>query len=176
MATTARYYTSGKGIRKPIRMIVLHSAENQQLPGQAERIVEFFASKTAPQASAHYAVDNKVVAQSVDDEDVAWAVGVWAANLDSISIEATGQAAFTAAQWANQYSKDMINQLVGLCKRLGQKYSIPPVHLTLGQILDGKTKGYCTHADITAAYKVLGGHTDPGHNFPMQTVLDLIKG
>ena len=176
MATTAKNYTPGIGIRKPIRMIVLHSAENQQLPGQAEAIVKYFASKDAPQASAHYAVDNKIVAQSVDDEDVAWAVGVWAANLESISIEMTGQAAFTAEQWNNAYSKSMINQVVGLCKRLGQKYSIPPVHLTVGQIIDGKTKGYATHADITAAYKVMGGHTDPGPNFPLQTVLDLIKG
>lgn len=176
MATTAKVYTPGANIRKPIRMIVLHSAENQQLPGQAEHLVQWFASKNSPQASAHYMVDNKIVAQSVDDEDVAWAVGVWVANLESISIEMTGQAKFTRAQWDNQYSKDMINQVVGLCKRLGQKYNIPPVHLTPGQILDGKTKGYCTHADITAAYRVMGGHTDPGANFPMQTVLDLIRG
>ena len=44
------------------------------------------------------------------------------------------------------------------------------------QILDGKTKGYCTHADVTAAYKVMGGHTDPGPNFPVQKLLDLIEG
>lgn len=176
MATTARNYTSGVGIRKPIRIIVLHSAENQQLDGQAEHLVQWFAGKTAPQASAHYMVDNKIVAQSVDDDDVAWATGVWANNLESISIEMTGQAAFTAEQWANPYSVAVINQTASLARRLGQKYSIPPVHLTVGQILDGKTKGYCTHADITAAYKVMGGHTDPGPNFPVQKLLDMIKG
>jgi N-acetyl-anhydromuramyl-L-alanine amidase AmpD len=176
MATTAKNFTPGIGIRKPIRMIVLHSAENQQLEGQAQHLAEWFAGKTAPQASAHYMVDDKQVVQSVDDTDVAWAVGVWAANLESISIEMTGQAAFTAQEWSNQYSKSMINQVVGLAKRLSQKYSIPAEHLSLGQILDGKTKGFCTHADITAAYKVMGGHTDPGPNFPLQTLLDLIKG
>ena len=66
--------------------------------------------------------------------------------------------------------------MVLLGKQLSLKYTIPPVRLTTAQILDGKTKGFCTHADITAAYKVVGGHTDPGVNAPVQTILDRIKG
>ena len=176
MTTTAKNYTKGAGLRKPIRMIVLHSAENQQLPGQAKHLVEWFAGPTAPQSSAHYMVDNANVVQSVLDTDVAWAVGVWQANLESISIEMTGQASFTTAQWTNAYSQGVIEQVVTLGKRLSQQYTIPPVRLTTAQILDGKTKGFCTHADITAAYKVVGGHTDPGPNAPVQTILDKIKG
>ena len=121
MATTARNYTSGVGLRKPIRIIVLHSAENQQLDGQAEHLVQWFASKQAPQASAHYMVDNANIVQSVLDTDIAWAVGVWSANLESISIEMTGQASFTAAQWDNAYSQQMINQLITLAKNLDRK-------------------------------------------------------
>jgi len=174
--TTAKNYTKGEGLRKPIRMIVFHSAENQQLPGQAKHLVEWFAGASAPQASAHYMVDNAQALQSVDDTDIAWAVGVWEANLESISIEITGQAAFTPEQWTNAYGTKVLNQVVKLGKNLANKYTIPAVHLTPAQILDGKTKGFCTHADITAAYKVQGGHTDPGKAFPMQMVLDKIKG
>ena len=173
--TTAKHYTPGPR-PKPIRMIVLHSAENQQLPGQADHLVQWFAGPTAPQASAHYMVDNAKVSQSVDDKDIAWHCDVWERNQESIGIELTGQAKFTPAEWSNSYSKAMLGQAVGLCKRLSTEYGIPAVHLTAAQILDGKTKGYCTHADITAAHKVAGGHTDPGVNFPIQTVLDLIKG
>ena len=168
----AKNYTPGYGKREPIRLIVLHSAENQQLPGQAAHLAQWFAGPTAPQASAHYMVDNAAVAQSVADEDIAWHCDVWERNLESIGIELTGQAKFTPAQWANPYSQMVLKQATSLCKTLMAKYSIPNTHLTAALILDGKTKGFCTHADITAAHKVAGGHTDPGVNFPMVQFLN----
>lgn len=172
--TTAKHFTPGAGKRKPIRLIVIHSAENQELPGQAKHLVQWFAGDTAPQASAHYMVDNATVAQSVDDADIAWHCDNWDRNCESIGIELTGSASQTAAQWADTYSKSVINQAVGLCKKLSTKYSIPAVHLTAEQILDGKTKGYCTHHDITLAHKIVGGHTDPGANFPMADFLKAV--
>ena len=35
-----------------------------------------------------------------------------------------------------------------------------------------KGRGFAYHADITAAKKIAGGHTDPGVNFP---VADFLK-
>jgi N-acetyl-anhydromuramyl-L-alanine amidase AmpD len=175
MKTTAKHYTPGFGKRKPIRMIVLHSAENQELAGQANHLVAWFAGDAAPQASAHYMIDDKVIAQSVDDKDIAWATDVWERNIESISIEMSGHADQTAAQWADKYSKSVIANTVKLCKDLAIKYKIPPVQLTLSQILDGKTKGYCTHAQITQAHKIVGGHMDPGINFPISDFLKAVS-
>lgn len=171
MTTTAKHYTPGSGQRKPIRIIVLHSAENQQLPGQAQHLAQWFAGPAAPQASAHYMVDSAQVVQSVDDADVAWHCDVYERNVESIGIELTGQAGFTVAQWANPYSRGVLAQATALCKTLMAKYSIPAHHLTTQEILDGKTKGFCTHHDITIAHKVIGGHVDPGVNFPLTSFL-----
>jgi N-acetyl-anhydromuramyl-L-alanine amidase AmpD len=167
----AAHYSPGAGQRKPIRMIVLHSAENQELEGQAKHLAQWFAGSTAPQASAHYMVDDKQVWQSVKDTDIAWAVDVWEANLESISIELTGKANQSSTNWVDTYSTMVLKEATSLCKSLSSLHGIPTIHLTLPQILDGKTKGYCTHADITAAHKIVGGHTDPGPNFPMDQFL-----
>lgn len=171
MVSTAKFFTLGKGKRKPIRLIVLHSAENQELPGQAAHLVQWFAGKTAPQASAHYMVDNLKILQSVDDADISWHCNVWERNVESIGIELTGSASQTAAQWADDYSKHVLANANVLCKSLMKKYSIPNIHLTPAQILDGKTKGFATHADITTAHAIAGGHTDPGKNFPLASFL-----
>ena len=171
MVSTAKFFTLGKGKRKPIRIIVLHSAENQELPGQAAHLVQWFAGKSAPQASAHYMVDNAKVVQSVDDADIAWHCNVWERNAESIGIELTGSASQTPAQWADDYSKKVLANASVLCKSLMKKYSIPNTHLSTAQILDGKTKGFATHGDISLAHAVAGGHTDPGKNFPLATFL-----
>ena len=171
--TTARNYSKAN-TRKPIRIIVWHSAENQELPGQAAHLVQWFAGASAPKASAHYMVDRDTALQSVSDKDVAWHCDVWERNVESIGIELTGHADQTPVQWADPYSQGVINQASILGARLSKLYSIPPVHLTIAQILDGKTKGHCTHADISKAHAVNGGHTDPGVGFPMPALLSKI--
>ena len=66
-------------------------------------------------------------------------------------------------------------KLVELSKALGSKYGIPAVYLSPAQVVDGKTKGYCYHSDITAAKKIAGGHTDPGKNFPIADFLKALS-
>jgi len=169
----AKHYTPGLNKREPIRLIVLHSAENNELPDAAHNLALWFAGPTAPQASAHYMVDYNTVVQSVKNEDIAWHCDIWDRNVESIGIELTGRAAQTPAQWADSYSEGVLRQATSLCKGLMGQYGIPATHLTYEQILDGKTKGFCTHADITYAHKIAGGHTDPGVNFPM---VNFLKG
>ena len=174
MKSTAKNFTPGKGKRKPIRIIVLHSAENQELAGQADHLAQWFHSANV-QASAHYMVDNAKVVQSVDDGDVAWHCDVWERNQESIGIELTGSASQTLAQWNDKYSLGVLHQASILCARLSKLYAVPPVHLSATQILDGRTKGYATHHDITDAHKVAGGHTDPGAGFPLASFLGQVN-
>ena len=175
--TTAQHFSAGRQ-GHVIQIIALHSAENQELPGQAVHLQQWFAGKTAPQASAHEMVDNLHVICSVDDKDTAWAVDDFPLNLISKSYELTGHASNTAAQWADAYESAVIKEAQGAISSDLKAYGIPAIHLTDAQILaahnGNKTiKGICTHADISRALKIVGGHGDPGVNFPM---VQFLKG
>ena len=179
MTTTAKHYTHGRQ-GHTIQVIVLHSAENQELPGQAAHLVQWMAGSTAPQASAHEMVDNLHVVVSVDDKDTAWAVDDFPLNLCSKSYELTGHASNTAAQWNDAYEKGVIAMATAAIKLDLKKYNIPPVHLTDKQILaihlgDRTIKGICTHADISRALSIREGHTDPGVNFPLAALIAGLK-
>jgi N-acetyl-anhydromuramyl-L-alanine amidase AmpD len=169
--TTARFFTKGRKGKK-IQVLVLHTAENQELPGQAKHLEQWFAGSSSPQASAHEMIDNKQIVVSVDDADTAWSVDDFPLNLVSKNYEMTGHASNTAKDWADAYEADVIKLTVKEFKKDMKKYGIPPVHLTDYQILaihngNNTIKGVCTHADISRALKVAGGHQDPGPNFPM---------
>jgi N-acetylmuramoyl-L-alanine amidase len=170
----AKNFTAGRGGKTP-RIIVIHTMETPETEGRAKQVANWFAGSTAPVASAHYCVDDKDIIQSVKDTDTAWAVDDFPLNQQSISIELAGSASQSAAQWSDAYSMAELGKLVELSKALGLKYGIPAVHLTAEQIVDGKSKGYCYHGDITTAKKIVGGHTDPGKNFPIENFLKALK-
>lgn len=170
----AKHFTAGRGGKTP-RIIVLHTMETPESAGRAKQVATWFGGATAPQASAHYCVDPTDIVQCVKNEDTAWAVDDYDLNQQSISIELAGAASQTAAQWHDTYSTAEFAQLVTLSKDLAKQYGIPAVHLSAAQILDGKTKGYAYHADITAAKKIAGGHTDPGANFPIAEFLKAVE-
>ena len=168
---TAAHYTAGRQ-GQTIHILVLHSAENQELPGQAEHLAQWFAGSTAPQASAQEMIDNLHTVQSVPDGSTAWAVNDWNINTISKSYELTGHASNTVAQWADAYESAVIKNAIADVKADMATYGIPAVHLTDSQILaahngDKSIKGICTHADISRALSIPGGHVDPGPNFPM---------
>ena len=169
----AKHYSPGRGGKKP-NLIVIHTMETPENEGRAAQVANWFAGATAPESSAHYMVDDKQVIQSVKDEDTAWAVGDFPLNQASISIEHAGTASQTVAQWADDYSKAELALSSALAAELAHKWGIPAVKLTPADILAGKS-GFCGHADITAAKKVAGGHTDPGAHFPWDFYLSTIK-
>ena len=166
-------YSKGRGGHIP-RLIVIHTMETPESEGRAKQVAGWFAGKTAPQASAHYMVDDKQIVQSVSEFDTAWAVDDFALNQQSISIEHSGSASQTPAQWADTYSQAELKNSATLAAQIAARYRIPVVKLTSEDILAGKP-GFCGHADITAAKKISGGHTDPGAHFPWDTYLGFVK-
>ncbi len=179
MTTTAKNYTKGREGHH-IQVLILHSAENQELPGQAEHLAQWFAGENAPEASANEMIDNKVIVTSVDDVDTPWATDDFPINLVSENYELTGHAANTAAQWQDAYETSVIHLAEGEFKKDMVKYGIPAKHLTDSEIVaihKGNTalKGIATHADITRALKISGGHTDPGVNFPLADFMKAIS-
>ena len=150
--------------RSHARLVVIHSMENPERPGTARAVAKWFASPAAPGASAHYCIDGTEVIQCVRETDVAW--GAPFANRDGIHLEHSGYARQTLAEWSDDFSSQMIRLSAQLAAEIALRWGIEPRRLTIAEVADGHTKGFCSHADVTQAFKVKGGHMDPGPNFP----------
>ena len=186
--TTAAFYTPGR--IKPIRLICLHTMEDQELPGQAVLVAQRFSNKSSsPQASFHFAVDgtnvNKKpgdkypapIVRLTDDGDTAWAAP--GANADGLHIEMAGIAAQSKSNWADAYSLAVLDNAASVAVVWVKKYVIPVRHLTIPEVADGKSKGFIGHIDATHAFPIeaaqAGAHTDPGINFPWTYFLQLVN-
>lgn len=159
-----------KGPRpREVRLIVLHSAECGESSGAAEALAQWAQGSGHPKgASWHFAVDSNSITQSVEIDDIAWHAG--AVNGFSVGVEQAGRAAQTAAQWADDFSKAMLERTSQLLAVLTGMYDIP-----LDHVLDPSrpdVRGVCTHADVSKGYHVKGGHWDPGPNYPLDAVLE----
>lgn len=163
-----------KGRNGTPRLIVIHTMETPQSEGRAKQVALWFAGKQAPQASAHFMVDDKMIIQSVLDTDTAWAVDDWGLNQVSISIEHAAYAAQNAGTWTDTYSEEELNNSAQVAAQMAKKYNIPITKLSATDINLNKA-GFCGHVDITMAKKIAGGHTDPGDFFPWENYLKMVQ-
>jgi hypothetical protein len=62
----------------------------------------------------------------------------------------------------------MLENTARLLAVLTLKYNLPVEHVTRDI---ATARGICTHADVTRCFRVQHGHTDPGPNYPMASVL-----
>ena len=165
----ARWYKRGRSGRAPVLWIV-HDEEYPERPDSAERVGAYFA--TVPRtASAHACVDSNSIVGCVDWNNTAYHAGHSATNLCSIGIEHSGYAHQTREQWLDAYGLAMLDLSARLFADVGSgMYRIPPYRLTSVQIRAAVAGtgpgGICSHGDITRAFSIRGGHTDPGANFP----------
>lgn len=166
----ARNYTPAN--RSEIRAICIHTMENPEKPGTARAVAKWFASPTAPQASAHACVDNTEVVLCVKPTSIAW--GAPHLNRDGYHVEHAGYARQTLEDWSDDYSAQMLRISARHTADVAKTWGIPPHRLTVAEVADGKTKGFCGHADVTAAFKTPGGHTDPGKGFPWDLYLAMV--
>lgn len=170
---TSKHFTIGRNNIKP-RLIVIHTMETPETRGKAYQVATWFAGPSSPQASAHYMVDDAEVYSTVAEANTAWAVGDWKLNEYSISIEHAGSAKQTPTQWDDAYSNAELKISAKLAAEIAKRYGIPLIHLTPGEVNDGRS-GFIGHVDVTTAQKIKGGHTDPGPNFPWSKYLALVK-
>jgi N-acetyl-anhydromuramyl-L-alanine amidase AmpD len=165
----ARNFTKGRS--GPIDLVVIHTMESPEKPVTAENVAQWFGGSSAPKASAHYCIDSDSIVQCVKDTDVAWhAPG---ANHDGIGLEHAGRAAQAAQDWADPYSKAMLERSAVLTASLCKRYDIPVTWLRPAHLLAGK-RGITGHVDVSRAFKK-SDHHDPGPNFPIERYLALVK-
>jgi N-acetyl-anhydromuramyl-L-alanine amidase AmpD len=155
---------------RPVRLVVLHSAETPEKPGKAEAVANWFASPEAPEASAHYVVDAGATVQCVDERDVAW--GAPGANHDGVHVELVGYARQSAEDWADTYSVAMLNRAAHLVAFLCDSHGLPPRALGAADLQAG-ARGITTHAAVSEAYRK-STHTDPGPSFPLASFVERV--
>lgn len=167
----AKNFTRGR-YGSPVNLIVVHTMESQEKPGTARAVAQWFAGSTAPQASAHFCVDDAEIVQCVRESDMAW--GAPGANRNGVHIEHAGRAAQSPEEWADPYSESMLRRSAALCADICRRNSIPIKRLSADEVKSG-AKGICGHADVTKAFPALKGtHTDPGVSFPWTRYIELI--
>lgn len=165
----ARNYHPGR--QRPIRAVVLHTAEIAEVGTAAENLAAWASGPSAPMASWHYCVDNDTAIQCVRDEDTAFAAP--GANADGLQIEMSGRASQGAAGWADAYSQAVLQRTARLVANLCRRHGLPVVALDAAALQRGEA-GITTHAAVTAAYRQ-STHTDPGKDFPMAAFLELVR-
>lgn len=162
----------------PITLICIHDMEAPEDARTAENCAAFFARqpKGPGGSSAHYCVDSDSIVQSVLDSNIAWAAP--RANHNGVHIELAGYARQSRSEWLDTFGLSMLHRAAGLVVELCDAYDIPPIWLDAEGVRRGEP-GITTHRAVTEAYRTIGGHTDPGPDFPadvfMQYVLDASK-
>ncbi|MEV0996823.1 N-acetylmuramoyl-L-alanine amidase [Nonomuraea sp. NPDC050202] len=159
-----------RGRIAPIRVIVVHTMETGESSTVAENVAAYFA-RTSTKASAHLCVDNNSVVRCVADSDTAWAAP--GCNSDGLQIELAGRAGQSKAQWADEYSKDLLDLAARQVAVWCDKHNIPARRLTRAQLRAGQ-RGIVGHADVSAVYK-RSDHWDPGPNFPWDSFIAQVK-
>lgn len=173
----AKWFTRGRPAVP--RLWVVHDEEYPERPDSAEQVQAFFANGSGGRkASAHACVDNNSVAGCVEWSDQAYHAGHGPTNRVSIGVEHSGYAHQTRAEWLDPYGIAMLDRSARLYAEVGWgKYRIPPRRVTgaalRAAVAGAGPGGICGHGDITAAFSISGGHTDPGPQFPWDHYLTL---
>jgi len=153
-------------------LIVLHCMEVADASTTAEWCAGYFAGRhgPAPNASAHFCVDDDSVICCVPHDRVAWhAPG---ANHNGIGIEHAGYARNTRAQWLDDFSLRMLGLSAELAAWLMLEHEIPLTFVVADHIKVGG-RGITTHEQVSRAFGK-STHWDPGPHFPIGDYLRMV--
>jgi N-acetyl-anhydromuramyl-L-alanine amidase AmpD len=170
----AKYYTKFSGIRK-IDVIIIHVTQNKEQPNTAKGLAHWATQYMPPkkEVSWHFIADNTQIIQSVSENDIAWHCG--RVNGYSIGIEIVGMSDQTVEQWHDDYSENELLHTAKLCAILCMRHNLPVQRPSLDEVRNKTARGILGHWDITEAFKIDGGHSDPGFNFPWNEYLQTIN-
>lgn len=155
----------------PNRLLVIHTSEGGETGVAAENLCSFMgmvgdrfnADGSTYGASYQYVTDtDEGLYPATPDNVVAYAAA--GANHDGIHFCIPGKAGQDELGWADADSQAHIASLAWGMKQKSIEHTIPLIHLTDSQIINGHA-GYCDHWAISRVYK-RSTHTDVGQHFP----------
>jgi len=166
----AAHYTGGRPAG--ITQFVWHSAETGEGGGVARNIAGWFANPDSG-GSTNVSVDSSQVWGSVEWDDTPWSCRVSEVDRRAGSAELAGRASQSTGEWLDGFGLALLDRAA----RMFAETMYPRVAvrwLTHDQIRQG-VSGMMGHGDVTYAYGVAGGHTDPGAGFPWGWLEDRIR-
>lgn len=166
----ARWFHVGR--TKPIRLIVIHETISQEMGTGAEAVAAYF-KRGERRGSTQRVADNNSTVQCVRDTDTCF--GAAGANSDGLHLELVGPGNqpgnVPGKGWDDPYSVATIGEGGKTVREWSHTHDIPLRWLTVAQVADGKSRGLCTHDDVSRAFPAVStGHSDP-QNFPKAAAL-----
>lgn len=162
-----------KGRKSAIRLIIEHTMEaSEDNLSTAENVARYF-QRPSVRASAHVCTDANSDVRCVANGDTAWAAP--GANHDGLQHELAGYAGQGADDWSDARSTAILKRAARVQAQWARAYGIPLRWLTVAQVRDGKSKGFCTHDDVSKAFG-RSTHWDPGPNFPKARFMNMVRG
>lgn len=165
----ARWFHTGR--LKEARLIVVHCTVSPEMGTGAEAVANYFKTGSR-RASTHRVSDDNSTVQCVLDQDTAF--GAAGANSDGLHLELVGYPNQTQAQWLDPFSLAMLHESGKTMREWASEFDIPHRWLSVAEVMDGITRGFCTHHDVSRAFPdVSTGHYDPGVYFPKSTAMTI---
>lgn len=159
--------SNGRPITTRKKIIVIHNTSNDA----SDTNEASYAKRRTDGVSSHYYVDDNSITQSLDTDWRAWHVGSPEGNSTGISYEITGSNGKSRSWWlGNVYWRGLVQQI----RADMDVHGITARLLTIEQMRDGWS-GIVTHDQCRRAWGDTT-HTDPGPNFPMDYLLEQVKG
>ena len=178
------YHHEGERSQTRIRYIVLHSAEDEDTPGSAKAVAQYFMTP-ASGGSSNLVVDDWSCYRCLADTIVPW--GAPPLNQAGFHIEQSGRAAWTRKRWLLHRLE--IRRAAYKAALTMHWYQIParilnveelvkdfylPADVNIGHNPGPLKGGIVTHATISKAYGE-SSHTDPGSGYPLDLFLSLVQ-
>jgi hypothetical protein len=166
----AAHYNEG---REALIQFVWHSAETNEYGGVARAVANYFTQANSG-GSTNVCVDNIECIGSVEWEDTPWSSGVSEVDRRAGSAELAGRASQSEGEWLDEFGVAMLDRAARMYAEVMVPEGAAIRWLTHDEIRN-RVPGMMCHADVTYAYGISGGHTDPGDGFPWGWLEDRIR-
>lgn len=160
------YHQSGRRLGSAIHFIVGHDMEVGLREEADEAVGRYFAMAQSG-GSTNLGLDNDSITMYLPDNVIPW--GAPYANTQGLHVEQMGFAHWSRKEWFDNAEGTLL-RMAWLVARKCEKFDLPIKFLDAHDILAGR-RGVTDHRQCTKAYKIAGGHTDPGSGYPWEHVL-----
>lgn len=158
--------------RRRISKIAIHTNEGPEGDTGAEGLARYLQRI---QGGYHQIHDNN--SSVVTAPDYMCVAGAKGGDFNEISLHhcLIGYASQSYEQWMDNFSVAVLARCARAVAQDCYDHALSPRKLRLAEVANPGVSGIVGHADVTAAYGVRGGHTDPGAHFPWLYFMDLVR-